>query len=150
MPIASGMKLTPARLNALQNKVYDAAASADLVLTGSAQDVPGATITFTTVFPGAKAVCTWIADTDATNATAAVGSCFPAVDGTDQPAPMTILEQGTTNDARATIGQQATYTLAAAGSHTIKLRGQRVSGTGADTIKGTHTTLRILVQENVA
>lgn len=149
MPIASGQKLTAARLNALRPTVYDVACSADVALTGTVADITGASITFSTTTAGAKAICTWVADTDSTNATAAIASVYLSIDGVDQAAPMTIMEQGTANDTRATVAQMSTVTLASAGSHTIKLRGQRVSGTGTVTVKQTHTTLRILVLETV-
>lgn len=141
--------VTAGRLNRMQPTEHFAACSADVVLSGSAADITGATITFSTTAANAKAVCSWVADTDSTNTTAAIASTYLNVDGVDQPSPMTIQEQGTANDTRPTVAQQSTVTLASTGSHTIKLRGQRVSGSGGVTIKTTHTTLRIVVYEVV-
>lgn len=149
MTIFAGEIITAARLQALQNVVYDAACTADTALTGTVVDITGATVTFSTTFANAKARVSWVADLDATNATAAIAAVYLAVDGVDQAAPMAIAEQGTSNDSRYTVAQQSTVTLAAAGSHTIKLRGRVVSGTGTVTAKQTHTTLRIVVQEVV-
>lgn len=149
MPILAFEVVTADRLNRMQPTEYFVAASGDVALTGSAADITGATITFSTNAANAKAACTWFADTDSTNTTAAIASTYLNVDGVDQTSPMTIQEQGTANDTRPTVGQQSTVTLASAGSHTIKLRGQRVSGSGGVTIKTTHTTLRIVVYEVV-
>lgn len=141
--------VTAGRLNRMQPRVYNAACSSDVALSGSAADITGATVTFSTAAANATALVSWFADTDATNTTAAIGSVYINVDGVDQASPATIHEQGTSNDARSTPGQQSTVTLTSAGSHTIKLRGQRVSGTGGVAVKQTHTTLRVLVIEVV-
>lgn len=147
--ILAGEIMSAGRVAALQSTTYDAAATTDLTLSGTAADVVGATYTFDTAYDNASAAVSWVVDFDTTNTTAAVGVCWINVDGVDVSNPQAILEQGTANDQRGTRPQQTTVVLPTAGPHTIKLVGQRASGSGGIEIHAVHTTLRIVVTEAV-
>lgn len=146
MSFASGQKLTPARLNALQPATYAAVATATLTLGTSLADVVGAAITLTTI--GANAVYIAEGTFDVNVATASAGILAEGhldVDGADQTSRA--LKQMNAVD-RATISQQWRGVLTAAGSHTLKLRGLR-GASGAASIVTTHTTLQVVVYEVV-
>lgn len=147
MSFSAGEVLTGQKVAALQQRGYDMVASSDVTVSGTVADVTGATTTFSTVYPNAKLKIFIVGDVDATNGTAAIVSVYANVDGTDYASPMTISEQGTSNDSRYTVSQLITVTVASSGSHTVKLRARRVSGTGTADVKGSHTTARVEVEE---
>lgn len=112
-----------------------ASATSNLTTTSTTlADVPGATLTFTTPRPNVTVVVEASFDMNADASTISQGSLV--VDGSVQTA--SIYSQA----IRAGIAQRWVVTLAAAGSHTVKLQGARVSGN--TTIVGSvHTTIAV-------
>ena len=147
MPFASGQKLNAARLNALQPTTYEAAASGTLTLGTSLTDVPGASVTLTSLTAGAIYIATAVFDMNIT--TAAAGQLVEGhldVDGADQAA-RALKQMGAVD--RATVGQEWRGALTAAGSHTLKLRGLKNGASGVATIVTIHTKLQVTIYEVV-
>lgn len=147
MPFASGQRLTPARLNRIQPVTYEAVASGTLTLGTALADVAGAAVTLTTTTAGAV----WVAEAtfDMNVATAGAGVLAEGhldVDGVDQTARA--LKSMAAVD-RATAAQRWRGTLAAAGSHTLKLRGIKSGAAGVASIVTTHTKLQVTIYEVV-
>jgi hypothetical protein len=106
---------------------FEQACTGDYTLTGSYADITGASITFTTTVP--NAVCIIDADFDLRTIITGTGYCYGAVmvDGvlnTTRPCLQVYQSQETRSHGRIRIKT----TLAAAGSHTIKLQGKKDSG----------------------
>ncbi|HEY9416032.1 MAG TPA: hypothetical protein VIQ30_14810 [Pseudonocardia sp.] len=147
MSILAGENVTAARLNRMQPTTYYAVATSDLVGAATGADVVGATVTFSTTAANAVYVAQAIFDFDTSGAgTTTIGTGMLAVDGSAQ-AGQALLQVGaaTAND-RATAGQQWRGTLAATGSHTIKLTATIPANME---INATHTTLLLTVYEVV-
>lgn len=147
MPFASGETITAARLNRIQPTTYDAACTPALTLTNSEVDVGAATITLTTVAANAIYICTAVFDFNVTTAAAAqfcVGRL--SIDGV-------ISTREALHDmqtiGRGTVHQQWRGTLAAAGSHTLKLRALKTTAGGVAEASATHTTIQIIIYEVV-
>lgn len=137
---------------AILPQCLSAACTANVDLANSVEvDVTGATVTFTTVRPNAKFICTgsfYFAMIAASNGVA-LGKL--SVDGTVQSAFANFTGLFSTPE-RVNASQTWVGTLAAAGSHTLKLRGvgPGVSGTpttAAHRINATSTTISVLVFE---
>jgi hypothetical protein len=148
VPISSGQVVTAEDLNRLKPTTYSAVASANLVGIVADTDITGATITLTTETDNAVYVCTGVFDCDWTGAAASlviVGKL--AVDGALQTA-QALCQQVTGADGdRVSVSQTWRGTLAAAGSHTLKL-----AGTVPDVdqkINSTHTTITATIYEVV-
>lgn len=121
MPILAGQIVTAAQLNRMQPVTYDAAGTGDLSGPVSDANVPGATITFTTTTANAVAVVETVFDFNFSGATVTLGSGRLNVDGVGE-SRYAIFQQGPgTSSDRSTCGQTYRVTLAAAGSHTLKL-----------------------------
>jgi hypothetical protein len=121
-----------AALEARPVRLYSAASNADLVLGTAVADVAACTVTFTTVSANATALVVGMVDCDIT--TAGTGFCNAYVN----------CSQGGTNDFACAFedrvhrewGPVATsYTLTAAGTYTVKLRGNKNAAGGAAAIK---------------
>ena len=124
--------------------LLSAAASSSLVQSTTAENpIPGATLTFTTVHANANVQVTGIFDVTTTTAGTGTATGHCQVDGADQ-ANQAIWFLVTAS-ARATIAQSWSVTLAAAGSHTIKLLGMLNAASGVCTFSPTHTTISALV-----
>lgn len=150
MALLAGQIATAEDLQLLQPQRYDAACTADTNPTTTILDITGATYTFTTRRDNARAHVVWMVDFDPNNTTAAIYVVFINVDGVDVTNPQAVFVNNTSVDNRAAgLPQQVTVTLPTAGSHTIKLRGQRASGSGSVDINATHTTMSIVVTEVV-
>ena len=144
MPFASGQRITPARLNALQPKTYYAIGSGTVPASTSNGDVPSASVTFTTTFPGAVYVAHAVWDCQLTGATTALLTARIKVDGTFQP-PLAVWSGQVATD-RGSIGQNYRGTLAAAGSHTIGL----VASTAANqVVQGVNSSVLVTIYEVV-
>lgn len=115
-----------------------------LTLTGSAQDVAGATLTVTVGGADAVALVSAtfdFAQTACTAATTEVGQLV--VDGVAQDG-QALLAQADVNSQRATVAQSWLIPLAA-GTHTLKLQAFRIGGTGTFVCYGTHTQMTALI-----
>lgn len=116
-------------------------------LTATLTDLPGMSWTFTTLRANALAVVTWHGDFQTTGGTVGTGLLKINVDAVDVASPQAIFNAAnTTAGGRATPGNQTHISLAAAGSHTIKLRAQQ-SGALGMTLNALHTTMDILIFE---
>lgn len=122
--------------------VVSAAASGNLT-TGSSTpaDIPGATITITTVQNNASVLVNGVFDIMTATAAnvAAIGTCL--VDGAVQTAEA--IRIIVTAQTRETVAQNWPISLPTPGSHTIKFQG--ACGGGSATFNQTHTTLTALV-----
>lgn len=105
-----------------------AQSNATLNLTSAVQSVGGTSVTFTTARPGAVVLASWTADFEVIAAAATTGVCFMYVDGVAQAHQALVQMPVAAALGRWTCGQTAVVQLAAAGAHTINLRGQRVGG----------------------
>jgi hypothetical protein len=141
---ASGEKIRASRLNRIQPVSYLANANGDVPALSTDVDVPGATITLTTLAANAVYVAVAFFDFDLTGASTATGTGKLVVDGATQTATANMAGEVTTD--RMTPGQTWKGTLASAGSHTLKL----TATTGASQIvQDTHTTLQVTIYEVV-
>lgn len=109
-------------------RFVDIVASSSLALTGSYQDIPGASQTFTTNYPNAVAVvvCTFFANTGPNpgNIPSTAIQGIINVDGSDMNYDARLSFDVT--PFRITFNQVYRVTLASAGSHTIKMRARAV------------------------
>lgn len=135
----------------MQPVPYDVAASSDLGVGQTAQDVPGASITLTTTTDNATfwAFATFDFDGVGTGSTSTAFGRL-VVDGVVQAAEALYQVSSASASVRSVIPQMWAGTLASAGSHTIKLQGTTPgsAGNGVE-INGTHTRLHVLIFEIV-
>lgn len=129
--IAAGEDLTAAALNALVNNTLIASehAATTSPTMGTVADLPGAAVTFTTTT--ANVQCLVIGTFDVSQGAVGdvfVGSCM--VDGVGLSGGVNL------NGLRDTSSGFWIPVLAAAGSHTIKLRGAVTAGTDTNTNSG--------------
>lgn len=116
--------------------------------TTTPADVPGATVTFTTTRANAKVLLTCVADILVVTAAATTACVNFYVDGASQ-ASSAKLQSNTVSNIRGTVANTQTATLAAAGSHTIKLMGFLTAAAGSFTVLGSgNTRFTYLVQES--
>lgn len=125
----------------------NAAASADLTLsaTTTPSDITGATVTFNTVQAAATVRVIGVFDVSVGTSAAALAEGICSIDGTAQTA--LAIAQLQTVGTRYTIVQVWTATLSGSGPHTIKLRGQLNTASGAATFHQTHTTVTVTVND---
>ncbi|MDX2679300.1 hypothetical protein [Streptomyces soliscabiei] len=126
MAYLAGERMTAGRTNRLQPVDYDAAATSALpVATTTYADIPGCSITFTTAVAGATYKAWGTFDCNVTTTSGSilmVGHLL--VDGVVDTG---IAVYGMDTLDRATIAMTWKGTLAAAGSHTLKLQGALTS-----------------------
>jgi hypothetical protein len=126
--------------------ILNAAATATQDLTTTEVDVTGATLTFTTLKANARFMCTGSFYFSSIAASTGVAAGKLSVDGVVQPAFANFTGDSTTpsrvNSAQSWIG-----TLAAAGSHTLKLRAVGSAAVAAQRTNATSTSLTIMVFE---
>lgn len=148
MPILAFEIVTAGRLNRMQPVPYSAAASSDLGIGQTAQDIPGASITLTTVADNATYVAIGSFDFDGSGS-GSTANAFGrlVVDGVVQAAEALYQVSSASANVRSVITQTWSGTLAAAGSHTLKLQGTTPSG-GIE-INATHTRLQVIIFEVV-
>lgn len=134
--------LTPADggagVSAQQSRVTGVACTSTLTLTGTLQDVPGATATVTAPVAGNLFVTGTF---DFTSGAAELLQGVLAVDGSDQA---NVALHTAVAGHRSTITQ--TWVVAAArGAHTVKLRASRITGSNAGhQVNALHTRLSVL------
>lgn len=115
--------------------VIGARCSSSLTLTTSYQDVAGTSLTFTTVSAGAQVQLTIICDFELTaGAGAALGR--PLLDGATMGTQTAVLLEAAN---RGTVAQVYPATIAAAGSHTLKLQASKTGGGGTGSAFSLHT-----------
>ena len=149
MTVFAGEKILADHMNRAQPVLHSAVSSSPLALTNAEQDVPGATVTFTTL----TANCKWDADAsidfDVTTASAgqtAIGRLY--VDGVlFSPSREALHDMQTIG--RGTVKQQWEGVFATPGSHTLKLVGIKTSAGGVATIPANHTSLHVTKSEVV-
>lgn len=144
---ASGETVTAAKLNRVQPTTYDAACSSSLTLSTTETDVTGATITLTTVAANAIYIARGVFDFDVATLSAA-NYCQGrlAVDGVTSTREAN-MDMFTVKRGQGV--QQWRGTLAAAGSHTLKLRAAKLGAGGASGALLTHTTIQVIIYEVV-
>lgn len=140
--------LTAADQGAPLTQILAASCQTNLDLTAVEADVPGATVSVTTARPGARFVCFGSFYFSAIAANINVASGKLAIDGVNRPEVANFTGSNTVPD-RGNCAQIWSGTLAAAGAHTLKLRGvlggtPPQSGTRINTAS---TTLTVLVFE---
>ena len=121
------------------NLTYYAASTAGLVLTGSMQDVPGATLTVTR--PG-RYMATGTAAFSQTSAfVGIVGAClFNVAGGLLNPS---MIFRSVATGAGATVGQTGIFTIASV-PQTVKLQAYQNNATACLTLDATNTTLLLV------
>lgn len=144
MAFLSGERLSAARLNRIQPTTYYAQASTFLALSTTYADVPGATVTFSTIADFATIVVD--AEFDS-----AVGSFDTATEMNGR-----IMVDGVAGSAlskhqmdtvdRSSVFTQEQFTLAAAGSHTVKLQGAKSAAGGSGNMQ-VFTSIKVTVYE---
>lgn len=122
--------------------VFASACSASVALTTTEADITGATVTFSTTKANAKYLVIGSFYMSAVVGSANVAAGKLNVDGANQAAFANFT--GISTNERANVAQSWSGTLAAAGSHTLKLRGVLSAGTGT-TVNSTHTTITVYV-----
>lgn len=138
----AGEKITADRLN--QPQPLFQLASGDLTIPQNATtptDIPGATITFTTLRADAAARVRAAFDWNLT--ATGTGFCYGVlvVDGVVQTGPAIFTAQSV--ETRFSGYQQWNLILPTAGSHTIKIGGRKDSSTGTAFFRGAATSLSI-------
>jgi hypothetical protein len=147
MAILAGEIVSAGRLGLLQPTTYDAACTSALTVGTAEADVVGASITFTTAGANAIYVVEGIFDVivDAAAAgTNVLGRC--AVDGASLGASA-VYEMNAPD--RGPANQIWRGTLASAGSHTIKLLGNKSTASGVARILNINTTIHLTIYEVV-
>ncbi len=130
--------------------VENAAATAGLTLSTTATDITGATVTFTTVNDDVDVLIIGTFDAQCNTVSGStVIQGFCVVDGGAAESGVALF-LATASAQRATVVQTWKVTLAAAGSHTIKLQGNKTAAVGTYTIVQTHTKISVLVLDTPA
>jgi hypothetical protein len=127
--------------------ILSAAATATQDLTTTEVDITGATLTFTTLKANARFMCTgsfYFASIGVANSGVASGKLF--VDNVVQAGFANFTGDSATPD-RMNLSQTWIGTLAAAGSHTLKLRAVGSAAVAAQRTNATSTTLTVMVFE---
>ena len=144
MAITAGQRVLSTSLS--QPFASSASSSADLTQTTTTPaDITGATVTFNTTVTNVTAVVMGIFDISTSSANAAgtaLGLCV--VDGGAAQSMQATWQLGAAS-TRATVSQVWNVTLAAAGSHTIKLRGNLSAAAGTAVFNHPHTGITVLV-----
>lgn len=132
----------------LMTQANDLNSTGTLNLSTTITDVPGCTWTFFTLRANAMAIITYHGDFETTAGSAGTGIVQLSVDGAAVINPQAMFNGGnTTLGTRASTGNQAHVILAAAGSHTIKIRGQMAVGTTGIRLNPGHTSMNIQIFE---
>jgi hypothetical protein len=123
-------------------QIIGAAANSHQACTGSAVDIAGTSLSFTTLYANTKITIWACFDVDSNSTTPAnwgtfVGTCL--VDGAVQSG------EAHFSGVRGTVFQEWITTLVAAGSHTIKLQETKSGGSDTISTNATHTKWHALV-----
>lgn len=144
MTFLAGENITAGRLNRLQPATYSAGASGTVPASQTNADVAGCSVTFTTAVANAIAHCWWVTDFDLGAPSTTQGTARLLLDGTTASSKTTWFQAEVATD-RATVAQTDQFTIAAAGSHTIKMQATTTAGITV----GLLSTLRVVVVEVV-
>lgn len=142
---AAAMSLGTTPVSAL-TQCLSAACTANLALQTVEADITGATVTFTTARANARYLVMGSFYFSSTAANNNVASGKLSVDGAVQTAFANFTGLNTTPD-RMNAAQSWAGTLAAAGSHTLKLRGVHAAANNVVTVNSGSTTITVLVFE---
>lgn len=149
MPILSGQKLEASTLNHLQPQVYEAVESGVLTTTSTTyQDIPDATVTFSTETDDAVIVVD--AEFDCAVGNIGTGNDMNGRVMVDGVAGTRLAKHQMDNLDRDSVYMFEKFTLASAGSHTVKLQGALSTSDGVDS--GTFqafTSIKVTVYEAV-
>jgi hypothetical protein len=145
MAFLSGERITAARLNRLAPVTYEALASGSLTRTTTTYaDVPDATVTFTTV--AANAVIVVDAEFDCAVGTTSTTTDMNGRIMVDGVAGVRLSKHQMDTLDRDTDYMFEKFTLAAAGSHTVKLQGALSAAAGSGTFQ-VFTSIKVTVYE---
>lgn len=127
--------------------IQQATVSALFPLVAAETDVPGTTITFSTLAPNALLVALWICYYESLAASSTIGIAKLRVDGVTNVSPQAIYSPGGSATGQATTAACSLTTLAP-GAHTVLLRANRVGGAdGQLRIDNLHSNLLIVTLE---
>ncbi|MGW1278008.1 hypothetical protein ACWD4V_13790 [Streptomyces tsukubensis] len=144
MPFFAGGRLVASQLQRALTKVEYAVGSGSVLGPATNADITGAAVTFTTETAGAAYAAFAVWDVDINTASTATGTARISVDGTPQ-SPLATFGAEVATD-RFTTCQNYKGTLAAAGTHTIKL----IASPGTEQrIQGMNSSILVLVFEVV-
>lgn len=145
MAFLAGERITAARLNRLRPSSYFAQASSSLTRTDTTYaDIPGATVTFTTVAASAEYTVTGVFDCAVGTVSASTRMLGRIVTDGNAELGFAIHEMDTLD--RDTDTTVAKGTLTTAGSHTIKLQGALSAAAGSGTFQ-TFTQILVTITE---
>lgn len=136
MPFSTGSRATAVALNRITWNVLEAVVSSDQTVTTTETDVAGASITVTTTQTNTKVKITASLDCELTGTAGDFPFVVCHVDGVAQSANLKFQVLGRASRARTWV-----VTLGTAGSHTIKLRRQKIGTANTATIYSTHSNL---------
>lgn len=126
-------------------KAYGATSSSDVTLTAVAQDITGASVTFTTTSATAYALIFATFDFDPTSFTASQ-LLLGTVDFGGTPLTEEVHQEITSVDSRATKTRAfPPLALGSAGSKTIKLRAYKGSSSNTIVAKASHSSITVIV-----
>lgn len=138
--------ITAAKLNRIQPVTYEGIATSTLSTSTTVADIVGATVTLSTT--AANAIYVVNATFDCyVSAASGVTTIQGRLDVDGVNAGREAVFTGTATGERATIKQQWRGTLAAAGSHTLKLRGLKSGAVGTYQIISGSTIIGITITE---
>lgn len=144
MAIQTGQKITPALLRRLRPAIYTVSASGDLNGAATTADIPGCSITFTTETAGASWLAEGYFDADNLGAVTALMLGYCDVDGVIQTGQAPCGDEVATD--RHSASQVWSGAFAAAGVHTIKLKGTVAAN---QSFRTGNTRLTVTIQEVV-
>lgn len=148
----AGQRVTASKLST--TRLYTAC-DASLTVTTVITDVSGLSLTFTTTRDNVTVDAIAFLDAEAVGADPLTGVLVGRLDVDDvEESAQIIWDAGANNttadDMRTMVGQSWVFTLASAGSHTVKIVANRVGGTAGDLrINAVHSTLKLVVEDNV-
>lgn len=145
MSFLSGERITAARLNRLAPVTYEAIESGILTRTTTTYaDIPDATVTFSTV--AANAVIVVDAEFDCAVGTLSAGTDMNGRVMVDGVAGTRLAKHQMDDEDRDSVYMFEKFTLASAGSHTVKLQGALSAASGSGTFQA-FTSLKVTVYE---
>lgn len=145
MTFLAGENITAGRLNRLQPTTYHANGSGTVAASQTNADVPGCTVTFTTAAANAVVDIWWFVQFDLAGPTTTVNTSRINIDAGAQTSPIVAAMAAEVSTDAVTTGQSWKATLAAAGSHTIKVQATTPANGGV----GTNNSLKVMVTEVV-
>lgn len=146
MTVFAGDIIYASDVNGMLPRILEGVCTGATTVTTSLADVTGATVTFTTVNANAFAQVIWTMDITVTVAGAGVVAIGQMnYDGVDVSTRQALFSLEDVH--RATLTQRDNITLAAAGSHTIKMRTQKTGAGGTAQLQTNHTGFTVLLYD---